>query len=100
MSFNPLTIATRGFFSPVLSGNITQDEINAIAQAVWLVNLSQYNSPGISGHTLKTSLQQLEADYFKGDDRFIRYQKGTNTIILDKDVAFNPDLGYSITEHI
>ena len=48
---------------------------------------------------LQNILNQLEADYFKGDDRFIRYLKGTNTVILDKDVSFDPDQGYTITEH-
>lgn len=41
----------------------------------------------------------LRADYFKGDTRFIKYLQGTQTIILDKDVTFDPDTGYTITEH-
>jgi len=41
----------------------------------------------------------LRADYFKGDTRFIKYLEGTQTIILDKDVTFDPNTGYTITEH-
>lgn len=57
----------------------------------------------LSSQQLKTVLtnifNQLTADYFKGDTRFIKYLQDTQTVILDKDVSFDPEAGYTITEH-
>jgi hypothetical protein len=42
---------------------------------------------------------QLIADVSKGASRYKRFLPGTETIILDKDVAYNPVTGFTLTEH-
>jgi hypothetical protein len=44
-------------------------------------------------------IQHLKADYFKGDSRFIKYAENTQQTILDKDVTFDVDTGYTVTQH-
>lgn len=42
---------------------------------------------------------QLIADIIKGATRYKRLLPGTETVILDKDVTFEPEVGYILTEH-
>lgn len=71
----------------------------AVATAVWTYTGGDRSLTGPQSAQLTQILEQLKADYFKGNSRFIRYRQGTLEIILDKDVTFNPDTGYTITEH-
>lgn len=43
--------------------------------------------------------QQLIADVRKGRDRYQRLLPGTETIILDQDVIYDPVTGFTLTEH-
>jgi hypothetical protein len=43
--------------------------------------------------------QQLIADTIKGATRYKRLLPGTETVILDKDVSFDPEIGFTLTEH-
>lgn len=43
--------------------------------------------------------QQLVADVSKGADRYQRLLPGTTTVILDKDVSYDPQTGFTLTEH-
>jgi hypothetical protein len=43
--------------------------------------------------------QQLIADTIKGATRFKRLLAGTDTVILDKDVTYDPITGFTLTEH-
>ena len=70
-----------------------------VATAVWTYTDGDRSLSGTQAAQLTGILEQLKSDYFKGDTRFIRYRQGTLQIILDKDVTFNPDTGYTITEH-
>lgn len=47
---------------------------------------------------LSEVLDQLKADYVKSDTRFTRYRQGTQTIILDKNVSFDSEAGYTVTQ--
>jgi hypothetical protein len=42
---------------------------------------------------------QLIADVSKGASRYKRFLPGTETIILDKDVVYDPETGFTLTEH-
>ena len=66
------------------------------------------NAPATGGGTglgpedierLERIEQQLIADEKKGASRYQRFLPGTATVILDKDVVFDPVEGFTITEH-
>ncbi len=41
----------------------------------------------------------LTADIYKGRDRLLHRRRGTDDVILDKDVVYSPETGFSITDH-
>lgn len=43
--------------------------------------------------------QQLTADIKKGATRYQRLLAGTDTVILDQDVVYDPETGFTLTEH-
>ena len=82
---NILAIATDGLFLPPGEGP------EAIRAALGL--------PGPDlGDRLTAIYNQLIADWQKGEDRYTRYLPGTATVILDKDVVFSRESGFTVTQ--
>jgi len=82
-------------FDPNAGYTITSHQVIASPGLAAIQNLTSQELK-----TLLTNIfNQLTADYFKGDTRFIKYLEDTQTIILDKNVTFDPNTGYTITEH-
>lgn len=44
--------------------------------------------------------QQLTADIRKGATRYKRLLPGTETVILDQDVVYSPETGFTLTQHV
>lgn len=86
---NPLAIATDGLILPPGGGGAyTPEQIRAAL--------------GLPGPDLGARLgaihSQLVADWRKGEDRYTRYLPGTTTVILDKDVSFDRETGFTVTQ--
>jgi hypothetical protein len=84
----PISLATRGLFTDQSGGGGEVTEILTAIQA----------SLTTQAGTLDQILNQLIADWRKGETKYQRFLPGTNTLILDKDVTFDPDEGFIVTQ--
>lgn len=88
---NPLAIATDGLFLPPGGGGGGSASPEELRAALGLTEADL-------GDRLTAIYQQLTADWRKAEDRFTRYLPGTTTIILDKDVTFDLESGFTVTQ--
>jgi hypothetical protein len=85
----PISLATRGLFTDQTGGG--GGEVTEILTAIQASLTTQAG-------TLDQILNQLIADWRKGETKYQRFLPGTNTLILDKDVTFDPDEGFIVTQ--
>jgi hypothetical protein len=77
-----------------LSTQLAGATLHALGQAVNMLTLLS----DITDRLIRIE-NQLIADTVKGATRYQRRIPGTEVVILDKDVSFDPDIGYTLTEH-
>lgn len=86
----PISLATRGLFTDQTGGG--GGEVNS--EILTAIQASLTTQAG----TLDQILNQLIADWKKGETKYQRFLPGTNTLILDKNVVFDPDEGFIVTQ--
>lgn len=106
-----------------LSTNLAGVTLTAVGQSTVLgslgITLEGVTGAGVGEQTLSTEASlsllltqladvtarlvrienQLIADTIKGATRYQRLLPGTSTVILDKDVIYDPETGFTLTEH-